>query len=74
MIDWLINFAGYILAILLIAGMFGGYVTLYQRGKSIVMFFINMPRNIQAFIAETKKHLLPDNNLPTSKASRDDQE
>jgi hypothetical protein len=58
--------------ILVIASMFGGIIKLYERGKSIAMFFINMPRNTHAFIAEAKKRLLPDNKLPTSKTSRDD--
>ena len=72
MIDWLINFILYIVGILVIASMFGGFIKLYERGKGIVMFFINMPRHTQVFIAEAKKRLLPDNELPTSKTSRDD--
>jgi cytochrome b561 len=74
LIDWLLNLLGYILAILVIASMFGGYVMLYERGKSIVMFFVNMPRDIHATITEAKEHLLPDNKLPTNEASRDDKE
>ena len=55
MIDWLINLFGYTCALLIIASMFGGFIKLYDRGRSIVMFFINIPHNTQAFIAEAKK-------------------
>jgi hypothetical protein len=71
MIDWLTNFALYIVGLLVIASMFGGFIKLYERGKGIVMFFINVPRNTQVFIAEAKKRLLPDNKPPTSKTSRE---
>jgi hypothetical protein len=43
MIDWLINLFGYTCALLIIASMFGGFIKLYDRGRSIVMFFINIP-------------------------------
>jgi hypothetical protein len=72
MIDWLTDFALYIVGLLGIASMFGGFIKLYERAKGIVMFFINMPRNTQVFIAEAKKRLLPDSKLPTSKTGRDD--
>ncbi|MBV8510335.1 MAG: hypothetical protein JO289_09220 [Xanthobacteraceae bacterium] len=72
MIDWLTNFALYIVGLLVIASMFGGFIKLYERGKGLVMFVINMPRNTQLFIAEAKKRLSPDGKLPTSKTSQDD--
>ncbi len=45
MIDWLVSFILYIVGILVIASIFGGFIKLYERGKSIVMFLINLPRN-----------------------------
>ena len=72
MIDWLINLFGYTCALLIIASMFGGFIKLYDRGRSIVMFFINIPHNTQALIAEAKKRLVPDNKVSSSKTSRDD--
>jgi hypothetical protein len=69
--DWLINLFGYICALLIIASMFGGYIKLYDRVRGIVMFFINIPHNAHAFIAEAKKRLAPDNKVPTNKTNRD---
>jgi hypothetical protein len=76
MIDWLINFVDWlvnlILGFLVIAFFVGLYIKLYESLRGIVMFFINVPRNTQVFIAEAKKRLAPDNKVPTSKTSQDD--
>jgi len=69
MIDWFINFT---VGLLFLAIFVGAYIKLYDRVRSIVMMFINIPHNTKVFTAEAKKRLAPDNKIPTSKTSRDD--
>ena len=76
MVHWLISFVGWLLnfvvGLLFVAFFVGLYVKFYERVKSIVMLFINIPRNAQVFVAEAKKRLAPDNKLPMSKTNRDE--
>jgi len=69
MIDWSINF---IAGLLVLAFFVGLYITLYDRIRSIAMFFINIPHSTRVFIAQAKKRLAPDDKAPASKTSRKD--